>query len=58
MYIAKMYFAPKTLILLQTDPQNYGLVMSYHFSQFCGGRFLSPKKVFQAKQMLEMDSEL
>ena len=23
----------------QNEPKNYGLVMSHHFSQFCGGRF-------------------
>ena len=35
--------AALTLILLKTDPQNYGLVMSHHFSQFSAVRSLAQR---------------
>ena len=46
----------KPSLAIKRPPQNYGLVTSHHFSQFCGVRF-SERNVFRAKQMLAMDSE-
>ena len=46
----------KTFLGLEMAPQNDGLVMSRHFSQFYGGR-VSERNVFRAKQMLALDSE-
>ena len=55
--IASICFAPKTWTMLKTDQLNCVLVMSHHFSLFCGGRFSSKECSLLNEEIQQRDEE-